>query len=129
MQENLGVINLTKGKLPALPFALLKKEILGEKYSLSIVFISKAKSREINKAYRNKDNPTNILSFPLSKKEGEILLCPSLIKNETKKFDRNFRGLLGYLVIHGMLHLKGMEHSSKMEKIEQQYDKKYFGRN
>ena len=63
------------------------------------------------------------------KNEGEILICPSVVKKETKKFDRNFKELLGYLVIHGMLHLKGMEHSSRMDKEEKKYDQKYFGRN
>lgn len=129
MQNNFSVVNNTKGKLPSLPFVILKNDILGEKYSLSLAFISTKKSREINKAYRNKDNPTNILSFPLSKTEGEILICPSTVKKETKKFNRNFRELLGFLVIHGMLHLKGMEHSSRMEREEKKYDQKYFSRN
>ena len=129
VKENLSIINFTKGKLPALPFALIKKDILGEKYQLSIAFISPQKSKNINKTYRGKDYSTNILSFPFSKKDGEILLCPSIIRKETKKFGKNYRELLGYLVIHGMLHLKGMQHSSKMDKAEQKYDKKYFRRN
>jgi len=129
MQNNFSVINSTKGKLPSLPFVVIKNDILGEKYSLSLAFVNPKKSREINKKYRNKDNATNILSFPLSKNEGEILICPSVVKKETKKFNRNFKELLGYLVIHGMLHLKGMEHSSRMDREEKKYDQKYFSRN
>jgi probable rRNA maturation factor len=106
----------------------IKNDILGKKYSLSIALISAKKSREINKKYRKKDKPTNILSFAFHKNEGEILLCPSIIKKEVKKFGRNYEELAGFLVIHGMLHLKGYEHSSKMERAEQQYDKKYFYR-
>jgi len=128
MEENISIVNLTKGKLPSLPFVLIKNDILGKKYSLSIAFISKNKSKELNNKYRGKNKPTNILSFPLSKKEGEILLCPELIKTETKKFGRTFRGLLGFLVIHGCLHLKGFEHSSTMERRELKYDQKYFCR-
>lgn len=128
MSEDFSVINKTKGKLPSLPFLLIKDDILGKDYSLSIAFIGKKKMRELNNQYRGKNNPTNILSFPLSKKEGEILLCPEVIKTETQKFNRNFRALLGYLVIHGCLHLKGMTHSSTMEKAEKKYDQKYFGR-
>jgi len=134
--NNFSLVNLTKIKTKelALPtgrqaFVVIKNDILGKKYNLSIVFVSEKKSREINKKYRDKDKSTNILSFPLSKTEGEILLCPALIKRETKKFERNFRELLGYLVIHGCLHLKGMEHSSRMDKEEEKYDKKYFSRN
>nr|MBP6884184.1 rRNA maturation RNase YbeY [Candidatus Paceibacterota bacterium] len=94
---------------------------------------SKAKAREINKKYRQKDKPTNILSFPFSTEEGEILLCKELIKEEVKNKEdktegRNYTEWLGFLVIHGMLHLKGYVHSSKMDRAEAKYDKKYFDR-
>ena len=104
----------------------IKNDILGKEYSLSIALISAKKSQEINKQYRKKDKPTNILSFVFNKNEGEILLCPAVIKKETKNFGRTYKELLGFLVIHGMLHLKGMKHSSTMEKEEKKYDKKYF---
>ena len=129
MQDNFCVINKTKGKLPSLSFSKLKNDILGKEYSLSIAYVSLKKSKELNKTYRNKNKPTNILSFPLRKKEGEIILCPSLIKREAKNFDRTFEQFLGFLVIHGILHLKGLEHSSTMEKAEEKYDKKYYSRN
>jgi probable rRNA maturation factor len=128
MEDNFSVTNKTKGKLPSLPFVIIKEDILGKEYSLSIAFIGEKKSREVNKTYRNIDKPTNILSFLLSKKEGEILICPSVVKKQTKKFNKNFKELLGFLVIHGMLHLKGMEHSSRMEIAEEKYDQKYFCR-
>jgi len=128
MQNNFSVTNSTKGKLPNLPFVIIKNDILGKEYSLSLAFIDEKKSREINKTYRNKDKSTNVLSFPLSKKDGEILICPAVVKKETKKFNKNFKELLGFLVIHGMLHLKGMGHSSRMEEEEKKYDQKYFSR-
>ena len=109
-------------------FEKIKQDILGKKYSLSVAFVGEKKSREINKKYRNIDKPTNVLSFALRKNEGEIILCKSLIRKELKKFGRTFPQLLGYLVIHGMLHLKGMRHSSRMEEAEQRYDQKYFYR-
>ena len=120
------MINKTKNKIPILPFVSIKNNILGKSYSLSLAFVTKEQIKKFNKIYRNKNKPTNILSFPLSKVSGEILICPTLVKTELKKFNRNFRELLGFLVIHGMLHLKGMEHSSRMEKEENRYDKKYF---
>ena len=129
MLENLSVINKTKCKLPSLPFSNIKKDILGEKFELSIVFVTEKQSQEFNNKYRNKNNPTNILSFPLSKTEGEILICPNIVKTQLKDFDRNFGEMLGFLVIHGMLHLKGMEHGAKMERAEKKYDQKYFYRN
>jgi probable rRNA maturation factor len=129
MENFVFITNTTKGKLPSLPFSLIKNNILGKNYDLSIVLISKKKSQELNFKYRKINKPTNILSFPLSKKEGEIFLCPVLIKKEIKKFNRSFRVLLGFLVIHGMLHLKGRQHSSRMEKEEKKYEQKYFSRN
>jgi probable rRNA maturation factor len=52
---------------------------------------------------------------------GEIILCPSVIKKEAKNFDRTFPQFLGFLVIHGMLHLKGYDHGKEMEKLEKKY--------
>lgn len=129
MEEKFSLLNKTRSKMPSMPFSSLKEDILGKNYSLSLAYITEAEMRKINKAYRKKDKATNVLSFPLSKSSGEILLCPEIIKKETGKFGRNMRGLLGFLVIQGMLHLKGMEHSSKMEALENKYDKKHFGGN
>jgi probable rRNA maturation factor len=115
-------------------FSKIKNDILGKDYSLSIAYVSEKKSRELNKKYRKKDKPTNILSFALRKDLGELILCPAVIKKEVKekKFDKTFHELVGFLVIHGMLHLKGLRHSSTMERAEKKfskkYDKKYFYR-
>ena len=109
-------------------FDKIKEDILGKEYSLSIAFVSEKKSREINKKYRNIDKPTNVLSFALHKDAGEILLCKNVIKKQLDKFGRTLPELVGFLVIHGMLHLKGMQHSSRMKRTEDKYDKKYFDR-
>ena len=106
-------------------FEKLKNDILGKQYSLSIAYVSEKKSREINKKYRKKNKATNVLSFSLRKNEGELVLCPAVIKREAKIFSKNFRQFLGFLVIHGMLHLKGLTHGSKMEKLENFYCKKF----
>lgn len=102
-------------------FGKLKNDILGKDYSLSIAFVSEKKSREINKKYRHKDKSTNVLSFALRKNEGELVLCEAVIKREAKSFGKTFRQFLIFLVIHGMLHLKGLKHSKKMEKLETKY--------
>ncbi|MDP2789159.1 MAG: rRNA maturation RNase YbeY [bacterium] len=103
----------------------IKNDILGKKYSLSLAFVGEKKSREINKKYRGKDKSTNVLSFAFEKDEGEILLCKPVIRKEAKNFDRTYQEFLEYLVIHGMLHLKGMQHGSIMERVEEFYCKKY----
>jgi len=128
MQGEFSLINKTKGKIPSLPFLKIKNDILGEKYSLSLAFVNEKESKKINKKYRKKDKPTNILSFILHENVGEIIICPAVVKREAKNFEKTFSQFLGFLVIHGMLHLEGMEHSSRMERIENKYDTKYFGR-
>lgn len=127
MKGEFSLANETGIRLPVLPLADLKNNILGKRYSLSVALIGEKKSREINKKYRGKDRPTNILSFYLRKDIGEIVLCPAVIRREAKSFGKTFPRFLGFLVIHGMLHLKGMRHGSKMEEAERKYDQKYFG--
>ena len=48
----------------------IKTEILGGNYDLSVAFVDKEKIKELNKRYRNKDKPTDVLSFPISKNSG-----------------------------------------------------------
>ncbi|MEI8174581.1 MAG: rRNA maturation RNase YbeY [bacterium] len=121
MEKDFSIINKTKGKLPSLSFVDAKNKILGEEYSLSIAFVDEEKSQELNKKYRNKNKPTNILSFSLRKDEGEIVLCPNVIKREAKSFEKTFSQFLKLLIVHGMLHLKGIDHGDKMENAEKKY--------
>jgi probable rRNA maturation factor len=123
--ENLSITNKTKGTIKGVPFLHLKKEILGEKYDLSLVFISSAKSRTLNRIYREKDKSTNILSFPLSKNSGEIFIDLNTARKEASKFNRTFSNFVAYLFIHGLFHLKGMEHGLRMESAEKKVRAKY----
>ena len=108
-----------------IPFSKIKNACLGEHYELSLVFIDNKLSRKLNKTYRQKDNPTNILSFPLSKKSGEIFIDLAQAKKEAKSFGQTFPNFIGFLFIHGLLHLKGMQHGSTMEKAESKLRKKF----
>ncbi|MBU1557621.1 rRNA maturation RNase YbeY [Patescibacteria group bacterium] len=119
-KNNLDIKNTTKGKLPSLPFVDIKNYVLGEKYELSLVFIGDKLSKKINNEYRQKNTPTNILSFPLSKTEGEIFINYRLAQREAKKYNRKFSDFIGFLLIHGFMHLKGFQHSSRMERQEAQ---------
>lgn len=123
---SISVLNKTKGKLPSLPFVEMKNKILGKTYELSISFVSSKESQKLNLTYRGKNNPTNILSFELSKKSGELVLQLGCVKRDAKKFDMDFPNFLSFLLIHGMLHLKGMQHGSTMERQENRF-KKLFG--
>lgn len=125
MQDKFSITNLTRGQLPRLPFRALKEKVLGKKYDLSLVFIDENKSKELNRIYRKKNKPTNVLSFPLGKLEGEIFICIKVAKKEAAGYGKTWQDFLAFLVIHGMLHLKGLRHGSIMDKAEKKYDEKY----
>lgn len=103
----------------------MKEAVLGKKYRLSIAIITLAKMRSLNKTYRKKDAPTDILSFPLSKTEGEIFLNLQDARKESKKFGRTFENFIAFLLIHGLVHLKGFAHGSRMEALETKFRKKF----
>ena len=119
--------NKTKTKPPVsgLVFRKIKEDILGEKYSLSLVFCGDYLSKKITSQYRNKNKPTNVLSFPLEEKSGEIFLNLSIIKTQSKKIGVKYQDYLSYLFIHGLLHLKGLDHGEEMTKKEKFYLKKF----
>lgn len=125
MKDNFQITNKSKSTLPRVPFDLLKEEILGKKYNLSLVFIGNKKSKELNNKYRQKNKPTNVLSFSIDKNSGEIFITLSVAKKEAPKFNKKFNNFVGYLFIHGCLHLKGMDHGSKMEKAEIKFCNKF----
>lgn len=123
--HNVSIVNTTKGKLVSLPFKNMKKEILGTRYILSLVFVGDKRSRALNKKYRKKDKPSNILSFPLSKKEGEIFINPRRARKDAPHFNTSYKHFIGHLFIHGLLHLKGFAHGSKMNHTEQLMHRKF----
>lgn len=123
--DKFSITNKTKGTLPRVPFALIKNKALGKNYSLSLVFIGESISKKLNSSYRGKNKPTNILSFPLDKKSGEIFITPSVVKKQLKDFDRKYENMVSFLFIHGLMHLKGYEHGSTMERAEEKLRRKF----
>jgi len=107
-------------------FVHVKEEILGSSYELSLVLCSSSVSKKLNQRYRNKNTPTNILSFSLSKNSGEIFIDQTTAGHDAKKFQLDTISFVGFLYIHGLLHLKGYEHSSTMKRLELRYFKQFF---
>lgn len=106
-------------------YAEMKNKVLGAKYELSLVFVGKIRAASLNKTYRNKTYSPNVLSFPLTSDAGEIVICPQVAKREAAKFNLSVDGYIAYLFIHGLLHLKGYDHSDTMEKLERKYLKAF----
>lgn len=123
--RNLTITRETRGKLPSLPFLRMKEAILGPDYELSLVFIGRKKAIQMHKDWKSKNDPVNILSFPLSKTEGEIVISLEKARTECKNFDRDYQNYLAFLFIHGCTHLKGYVHGSKMEALERKYREQF----
>src|SRR4030042_115583 len=93
-----------------------------KKLDLSIVLVSSAEIKELNKKYRKKNKATDVLSF-LYDDSGEIVICLKEVRQNAKKFGFPFKTELAKVLIHSVLHLLGYEHE-KYKKQAAIMDKK-----
>ena len=124
-REYFSINSTLKRKLPKGSFLNMKDFYLGKKYDLSLVFCGSKKSQSLNKKWRKKDYPANILSFTVSDTMGEIYIDLDTAKKQHKKFERDFENYISFLFIHGMAHLNGYDHGVKMEEQEEKVRKKF----
>jgi len=84
---------------------------LGRK-EVVVVFVDGPEMKRMNHQYRGKDYATDILSFESAEENvvGELVLCLSTINAQSKRTGLSKRGELGYMLVHGVLHLLGYEH-------------------
>jgi probable rRNA maturation factor len=81
---------------------------------LSVLVVGAARSRRLNRRYRDRDVPTNVLSFapaapgPLL---GDLVICPAVLQREARAQGKAVRAHWMHLVIHGALHLIGYDHA------------------
>jgi probable rRNA maturation factor len=101
---------------------------------ISLVFTRDAEIHELNKQYRGKDKPTNVLSFPGFDEDepfapdqhvhlGDIVMAFETIEREAHEQGKTFHDHATHMLIHGVLHLLGFDHiqegeRKEMEKIE-----------
>lgn len=91
---------------------------------LSVVLSDNAQVQILNRDYRGKDKPTNVLSFPQSGPLlGDIILAFETVQAEAMDKGVSFEAHLTHLVMHGWLHLQGFDHqtdktATEMEAIE-----------
>mgnify|MGYP001563709586 FL=1 len=100
------MLSLVKKIVKLLP-AGLRKELPAE---IKLVGIIATESRRLNKIYRGKNRPANVLSFYYNRDYGEILLCSEVIKKEAKDQGNSYKYQFTWIVLHGILHLAGMHH-------------------
>ncbi len=118
-QSKIDIKVTLRGTVPRIPFEDIARAVLGEKYSLSLVLCGDKLAQRINKEYRNKTYFPNVLSFPLSKSEGEIFLNIRKATREARQLETTTTKRTALLFVHGLFHLRGMEHSDRMEAEEQ----------
>lgn len=100
---------------------------LGEEFEVNVKFACENCIQGLNKQYRGKDEPTNVLSFNQDDetKNGDIVICEAVVKREAVNLGYEVRDLDILYLVHGMLHLAGYDHENdsdraKMEAIEEE---------
>jgi len=119
-------ITSTIKSYPRHQYEAMADKILGKRYSLSLVFVGKTRAATLNQKYRNKSYSPNVLSFPLDERTGEIFICPQVATSEAAAYNLSTKGYVGFLFIHGCLHLKGLAHGDTMDQQEAKFIK-HFG--
>ncbi|WP_144547720.1 rRNA maturation RNase YbeY [Bacillus sp. X1(2014)] len=110
-----------------------KKQDVEEHSEVSVTFVSNERIQEINREYRDKDKPTDVISFAMEELgEGEmelvgsdmprvlgdiIISVPKAIE-QAEEYGHPFLRELGFLAVHGFLHLLGYDHMTEEEEKE-----------
>jgi probable rRNA maturation factor len=95
----------------------LKSNSKHEELELTIRIVDENESRVLNKQYRNKDKPTNVLSFQFEAPAqidlnllGDLVICAPIVSNEAKDQTKQEISHWAHMVVHGTLHLQGYDH-------------------
>lgn len=87
---------------------------------LVVVFVNRNEMKRMNKLYRGKDYATDVLSFetPEENVVGELVLCLPVLHSQSRRTGLGERGELGYMIVHGVLHLLGYDHGTREDEIK-----------
>ena len=102
---------------------------------MSVTFVNNKEIHEINREYRDKNAPTDVISFALEdegmdetpiimegfdipRNLGDIIVSVEKIEEQAKEFNHSFERELGFLVVHGFLHLNGYDHMNDLDEKE-----------
>jgi probable rRNA maturation factor len=101
-------------------------ELANPRLSASVLFADDAEIRSLNREWRGKDKPTNVLSFPMLEREellalaptgppellGDVALALETCIGEAADKDIPFEHHVAHLIVHGLLHLAGYDHET-----------------
>ena len=102
----------------------------GEGREIAVRVVAASESRALNKLWRGKDKPTNVLSFPAPDQTrrgqprdtvlplGDLVICAQVVRREAMSQGKPLQSHWAHLVIHGALHLVGYDHeASRRERL------------
>lgn len=134
LNQKIKINKKTIGKISNI-LSISKKEIkyiasvvLIEKYDkdceITFVFCDDKFIQKYNKNFRNKDKPTNVLSFPsdeFMKKNGylgDILISVETINRESLEYGKDVKNHAIHMIVHSILHLLGYDHVNEIERCD-----------
>ena len=90
---------------------------------LAIRVVTPAESRRLNRDYRGKDRPTNVLSFPSGPTGrlpapaplGDLAICAGVVAREARAQQKSLAAHWAHMVVHGTLHLLGYDHEAEAD--------------
>ncbi|TLS39363.1 rRNA maturation RNase YbeY [Pseudalkalibacillus caeni] len=122
IQEIEGLLNLA-----------CKMEKVESDSELSVTFVNNEKIQEINREYREKDSVTDVISFALEEQGegelevigdniprllGDIIISIPKAQEQAESYNHSFMRELGFLTVHGFLHLLGYDHMTEEDEKE-----------
>jgi len=102
--------------------AALHRQAASPDQELTIRFVGDAESQALNRDYRAKDKPTNVLSFPFENPPGidlpllgDLVVCHPVVVREAAEQEKSLSAHYAHMVVHGTLHLLGHDHLEEIE--------------
>lgn len=123
MSTKIIIQNVCDAPLPSTTDIQVWVEAAMEKakdYQVTLRVVDEAEIQALNKQFRKKDKPTNVLSFPnpapveLSDGHlGDIVVCYQVIEQEAKAQQKRIDNHWAHMLIHSVLHLRGFDHQNE----------------
>lgn len=92
----------------------------GDGRRLCIRVVDETEARELNTRFRDGVKATNVLSFPAELPEvlGDIAVCAAVVAAEARTQNKPVDAHFAHMIVHGVLHLKGMDHGTEAQAKE-----------
>jgi len=84
---------------------------------VTLRFVAEAEGRRLNREFRGKDYATNVLTFVYAERPlaGDIVICAPVVAREARSQGKDVDAHHAHLVVHGLLHLQGLDHETGAE--------------